>query len=75
MVRDSWPATVEKFTQAFATRTRDEWGELAARRDCCVAPVLDFIEAAGDRHNLDNGLYKNDPFPQTAKIFDFDRAL
>ena len=75
MARDSWPATVEKFTQAFATRTRDEWGELAARRDCCVAPVLDFIEAAGDRHNLDNGLYKNDPFPQTAKIFDFDRAL
>ncbi|MCO7191502.1 CaiB/BaiF CoA-transferase family protein [Pseudonocardia sp. McavD-2-B] len=30
------------------TRTRDEWSELALRRDACLAPVLDLAEAAHD---------------------------
>jgi len=32
------------FVAAFATRTRDEWVELLAGADTCVAPVLDIAE-------------------------------
>lgn len=73
MKRDSWPATIAAFTEAFATRTRDAWGEMAAQRDCCVAPVLDLLEASRDPHNLANQLYRAEPFAQTDRIIEFDR--
>jgi alpha-methylacyl-CoA racemase len=34
------------FTTAFATRTRDEWVDVLAGADTCVAPVLDVDEVA-----------------------------
>lgn len=34
------------FATAFATRTRDEWIDLLAPSDTCVAPVLSVVEAA-----------------------------
>ncbi len=73
MDRSTWPAMTELFTKRFAERTRDEWGALGIKRDACLAPVLDFNEAAADPHNLENKLYKREPFPQTARIFEFDR--
>ena len=36
------------FARAFATRPRDEWVELLAGADTCVAPVLEVAEVAGD---------------------------
>ncbi|MDY0066765.1 MAG: CaiB/BaiF CoA-transferase family protein [Steroidobacteraceae bacterium] len=36
--------------QRFQTRTRDQWIELLADKDTCVAPVLEIAEAAADRH-------------------------
>ncbi|HLT28161.1 MAG TPA: CaiB/BaiF CoA-transferase family protein [Zeimonas sp.] len=60
----TWPETARKFEQRFATRTRDDWARVADERDACLAPVLDFIEAARDPHNLANGLYRAQPFPQ-----------
>ena len=36
------------FSAAFETRTRDEWVELLAGADTCVAPVLDVAEVASD---------------------------
>jgi len=70
----SWPATVEAFAAAFATKTRDEWAVICAKVDACVAPVLDFAEAAAYRHNLDNGLYVNESFPKPGAVIGFTSA-
>lgn len=43
--RLSWPRLRAKFTEVFATRTRDEWAEHFADADACVTPVLTFGEA------------------------------
>jgi len=67
----SWPATVERLQARFLEKTRDEWAALAATCDCCVAPVLDFIEAAKDPHNQAMGLYKLEPFPQPDRLIEF----
>jgi alpha-methylacyl-CoA racemase len=71
-VRETWPATIERFAQAVASRTRDEWAQACITRDCCLAPVLDFHEAAAEAHNLDNGLYVPNPFPQVGTTIEFD---
>jgi alpha-methylacyl-CoA racemase len=53
----TWPAIRERFTARFAERTRDEWHELFADSDCCVAPVLSMAEAREDGHNRDRGVF------------------
>lgn len=68
---ETWPATAAIFEQRFATRTRDEWAHAAADRDACLTPVLDFAEAAGDAHNLANGLYRSTPFIQPDQVIRF----
>jgi len=70
----TWPATTAKFEQRFATRTRDEWARIADDRDACLAPVLDFAEAARDEHNLANGLYRAEPFAQPDRTIRFDEG-
>jgi alpha-methylacyl-CoA racemase len=55
--RSRWPQAIAAFEAAFAVRTRDEWAALAIERDACVAPVLDFAEAAADAHNRANGWF------------------
>ncbi|MBW7923391.1 MAG: CoA transferase [Burkholderiaceae bacterium] len=70
----TWPATTAKFEQRFATRTRDEWARIADDRDACLAPVLDFAEAARDEHNLANGLYRAKPFAQPDRTIRFDEG-
>jgi alpha-methylacyl-CoA racemase len=73
--RATWPATITRFAQVFAARTRDQWAEDAMQRDCCIAPVLNFLEAAAYAHNTDNGLYVDEPFAQVGRTIDFDRGL
>ena len=41
----------ERFTELFASRTRDEWAEHFAGTDACVAPVLDLLEARDHPYN------------------------
>jgi alpha-methylacyl-CoA racemase len=53
----TWPAIRERFTAKFAERSRDEWHELFADSDCCVAPVLSMREAREDGHNRDRGVF------------------
>jgi alpha-methylacyl-CoA racemase len=53
----TWPAIRERFTAKFAERSRDEWHELFADSDCCVAPVLSMREARENGHNRDRGLF------------------
>lgn len=40
------------FTERFAGKTRDEWTAIFDGGDACVTPVLDWTEAAADRHLL-----------------------
>ena len=43
---ENWPALRDWLTERFATKTRDEWAEIFADSDACVAPVLSVAEAA-----------------------------
>lgn len=69
--RGAWPELAALLEQAFATRTRDDWAADAARSDCCVSPVLDFIEAAREPHNQANGWYATDPFARPREVIRF----
>jgi alpha-methylacyl-CoA racemase len=48
--RAGWPTLRERFTQAFAASSRDEWAAVFADTDACVTPVLTFEEARSDPH-------------------------
>jgi alpha-methylacyl-CoA racemase len=49
--RTRWAAMQTEFEAIFATKTRDEWAAQFEAADACVAPVLDFDEAARHPHN------------------------
>ncbi|HEY3737508.1 MAG TPA: CaiB/BaiF CoA-transferase family protein [Jatrophihabitans sp.] len=51
LVLQSW------LTDAFRTRTRDEWAELFTPLDACVAPVLTLTEAPAHPHNAARHAY------------------
>ena len=46
-----------RFVEAFLGRTRDEWAEVFAASDGCVAPVLSPGEAPGHPHNAARGTF------------------
>ncbi|MEZ5652648.1 MAG: CaiB/BaiF CoA-transferase family protein [Burkholderiaceae bacterium] len=69
--RDVWPELAGLLEQAFATRNRDAWAADACRVDACTTPVLDFIEATREPHNLANGWYTDDPFPKPVDVIRF----
>src|SRR5690606_24727429 len=48
--RSGWPKLRERFTEVFASKTRDEWCELMEASDACFAPVLTMTEAAQHPH-------------------------
>lgn len=48
--RTGWPAQREALTQAFATRTRDEWCDHFTDTNACVTPVLGLAEAPHHPH-------------------------
>jgi len=52
-----WEACEKTLTEAFRTRTRDEWAELFAPLDACVAPVLTLQEAPQHPHNVARASY------------------
>jgi alpha-methylacyl-CoA racemase len=45
-----WPELRRRFAEVFASRGRDEWAEVFAGTDACVAPVLSMAETAGHPH-------------------------
>lgn len=47
-----WPEHISAFSEAFAGKTRDQWDELFAGSDGCVAPVLSMSEAPKHAHNV-----------------------
>jgi alpha-methylacyl-CoA racemase len=52
-----WPALRALLADTFATRTRDEWAEIFAPLDGCVAPVLTLAEAPAHSHNAERGSF------------------
>ncbi|MFG3687299.1 CaiB/BaiF CoA transferase family protein [Micromonospora sp. NPDC047740] len=53
----NWPALRTAWARLFRTRTRDEWTELLAGSDACVAPVLDWTEAPEHPHLAARGVF------------------
>jgi alpha-methylacyl-CoA racemase len=50
--RAQWPIVKKRFAEVFGHRTRDEWCELFAGADACVAPVLAMSEAPHHPHSV-----------------------
>jgi alpha-methylacyl-CoA racemase len=50
MDRSGWPALRARFTELFASKTRDEWVKVFEGSDACFAPVLTMSEATNDPH-------------------------
>ncbi|MET0740983.1 MAG: CaiB/BaiF CoA-transferase family protein [Candidatus Nanopelagicales bacterium] len=55
--RDSWAAGKAAWSAWFATKPRAEWLRLLEGTDACVAPVLDWDEAAQHPHLVARGTY------------------
>jgi alpha-methylacyl-CoA racemase len=73
MQPERWPAIRAALTEAFASRTRDEWEAAFAGSDACVAPVLDLDEAPRHPHNRARGTFYDagdGPLPRPAPRFD-----
>ncbi|MCM4080198.1 CaiB/BaiF CoA transferase family protein [Paractinoplanes hotanensis] len=49
--QSGWPELRDRFASRFASRSRDEWTEVFAGLDACVAPVLSPAEAPAHPHN------------------------
>ncbi len=52
-----WPEQKVRLADLLATRSREEWMEVFADRDACVAPVLDLDEAPAHPHNRARGTF------------------
>jgi alpha-methylacyl-CoA racemase len=52
-----WDACEALLTEVFLSKTRDEWAEIFAPLDACVAPVLTLTEAPEHAHNVARGSY------------------
>lgn len=48
--RVGWPVLRQRFTEAFATRSRDEWVAIFEGTDACITPVLSFAEVPTHPH-------------------------
>jgi alpha-methylacyl-CoA racemase len=48
--REGWSTLRKRFSETFATRSRDGWAEIFAGVDACVTPVLSFGEAPAHAH-------------------------
>jgi alpha-methylacyl-CoA racemase len=45
-----WPVLRQRFTEVFASRSRDEWMAVFDGTDACVSPVLSFAEVPSHPH-------------------------
>jgi alpha-methylacyl-CoA racemase len=73
--RTGWPALRARFTEVFASRSRDEWAEVFAGTDACVTPVLAFGEVPAHPHLAARGtIVERDGIPQAAPAPRFSRT-
>ncbi len=70
-----WPSLRARFTEVFASRSRDEWAEVFAGTDACVTPVLAFGEVPAHPHLAARGtIIERDGVPQAAPAPRFSRT-
>jgi len=70
-----WPVLRQRFTDVFATRSRDEWVAVFEGTDACVAPVLSFAEVSTHPHIAARGtVITVDGVPQAAPAPRFSRT-
>jgi alpha-methylacyl-CoA racemase len=70
-----WPKLRARFTEVFASRSRDEWAEVFAGTDACVTPVLAFGEVPAHPHLAARGtIIERDGVPQAAPAPRFSRT-
>lgn len=73
--RTHWEETASKFTEIFASRTRDQWCAIFDGTDACVAPVLGLGEVADHPHPKarqllgqdENGNHEPAPAPRLSR--------
>nr|WP_223204652.1 CaiB/BaiF CoA-transferase family protein [Gordonia jinghuaiqii] len=73
--RAGWPRLRSALSEAFASRTRDEWATVFADSDACVSPVLSLREAIDDPHVRARSTFVDvDGIPQPAPAPRFSRT-
>lgn len=73
--QSQWPAMCERYAAHFKSRTREQWQEVFAGTDACVAPVLNFDEAASFPHNCEREVFITpDNVLQTTVVPRFSRS-
>lgn len=55
--RATWPTMIDRLQRTFASRTRDEWGDIFASSSACVTPVLSIGEAPLHPHHVERQTY------------------
>lgn len=50
MDQSEWPAMRERFTRAFASKSRDEWAAIFDGTDACVTPIIETGEIMDHKH-------------------------
>jgi alpha-methylacyl-CoA racemase len=72
---DNWSMQKAEVARVFKTRTRDEWAELLASTDACLAPVMALSEASAHPHLVARRAFETyDGFEQPAPAPRFSRA-
>ena len=72
---ENWPELKKRFASVIATRTRDEWSDVFATSDACVAPVMTLTEAPNHPHNKARSVFvENGGHVQPAPAPRFDRT-
>lgn len=71
MDREGWPHLRSRFTEVFATKTRDEWTAIFEGVDACVTPVLSPSEAPTHPYNAQRHVFSTGdaPVPNPAPRF------
>ncbi|MGH3785341.1 MAG: CaiB/BaiF CoA transferase family protein [Pseudonocardiaceae bacterium] len=70
-----WPVLRQRFTDAFASRSRDEWMAVFEGTDACVTPVLSFAEVPAHPHIAARGtVIEVGGVPQAAPAPRFSRT-
>lgn len=70
-----WQMLHELFEKTIAKKSRDEWASIFEGTDACVAPVLDFKEAANYPHNVERkAFFTQNDVTQTSTAPRFDRS-
>lgn len=71
----NWPRLSAAYAEVFRTKTRDEWTDVFAGSDACVAPVLTMDEVEHHQHNKDRGVFfRQDGILQPSPAPRFDRT-